>query len=222
MKRILTYFISILVFSGTLNVYAQDTILYRPRVNIGADLFGPGYYLVDKNILSIEGYISADFDTNKAAVVEIGYLDYKYSQYNYDFLSNGYFIRLGINFNTLSPETSQGGKYFAGIGLRYGLSIFTAETPYMKGENYWGIVESYAPSKTSAAHFLEILPGIRTEIFSNVSLGWVIRLRFLVYSGTGKDLKSVYIPGYGNGTKNFSPGINYYLVFSIPYKGGKK
>ena len=162
MRKILAYFISLLVFSGSYNVYAQDTILYSPRINIGADLFGPGYYFADNNTLSIEGYLSFDFDTNKAAVIEIGYLNYKYSQYNYDFLSNGYFMRMGINFKTLKPETSQGGKYFAGIGLRYGLSIFSTETPYMKGENYWGVVESSSPPKTSAAHFLEVAPGIRT------------------------------------------------------------
>jgi hypothetical protein len=221
MRKILTYFISILILSGSGCASAQDTIAYKPRINAGFDLFGPTYYLIDDNILSLEGYISVGYDTNKAAVIEIGYLDYRYSQYNYDFLSNGYFMKLGIDFNTLSYETSQGGKYYGGVGLRYGLSIFTAETPYMKHENYWGVTESFAPPSRSTAHFLEVTPGIRTEIFSNVSLGWTIRLRFLLYSGTGKDLKSIYIPGFGNGTKVFSPGINYYIVFSFRYKNRK-
>jgi hypothetical protein len=222
MRKISTYFISILLLSGFCGANAQDTIVYKPRINIGFDLFGPAYYIADKNILSLEGYLSVGFDTNKAAVIEIGYLDYRYSQYNYDFLSNGFFVKLGIDFNTLSFETSQGGKYYGGVGLRYGLSIFTAETPYMKHENYWGVTESYALPSKSAAHFLEIAPGIRTEIFSNVSIGWTIRLRFLIYSGTGKDLKSIYIPGFGNGTKVFSPGINYYIVFSFPYKNDRR
>lgn len=220
MKRISAYFISILIFSCCGAAVGQDSISYNPKIKIAADIFGPAYYIADKNLLSLEGFLSVDFDTNKAVVLEVGYLDYKYSQYNYDFLSTGYFIRVGVDFNTLKPENSKG-KYFAGIGLRYGLSIFSSETPYLEHENYWGSVNNFAPPATSAAHFVEITPGIRTELFSNFSIGWTIRLRILVYSGTGKDLKSIYIPGYGNGTKSISPGINYYIMWSIPYKKRK-
>ena len=220
MKRISAYFISLLIFSCFGAATGQDTISYNPKIRVAADIFGPVYYIADKNLLSLEGFLSVDFDTNKAAVIEIGYLDYIYSQYNYDFLSSGYFMRLGVDFNTLNPGTSQG-KYYAGIGLRYGLSIFRAETPFLEHENYWGSVTGFAPPETSAAHSIELSPGIRTELFSNVSIGWTIRLRILVYSGTGKDLKSIYIPGYGNGTKVFSPGINYYIIWSIPYRKAK-
>ena len=221
MRRIYAYFISLLILSfssGTL--IAQDTIPYVPKIRIGADIFGPAYYIADRNLLTLEGFISAEFDTNKAVVLEAGYLDYKYSQYNYDFLCSGYFIRLGVDYNALKYENSKG-KYYAGIGLRYGLSIFSAETPFLEHENYWGSVSDFAQPATSAAHFIEVSPGIRTELFSNFSIGWTIRLRLLVYSGTGKDLKSICIPGYGNGTRKFSPGINYYLVWSIPYKKRK-
>jgi hypothetical protein len=40
----------------------------------------------------------------------------------------------------------------------------------------------------------------------------------LLYSGTGKDLRPVNFPGFGNGTKTFSTGISYYIVWNIPYK----
>jgi hypothetical protein len=67
------------------------------------------------------------------------------------------------------------------------------------------------------AHFLELTPGIRAELFRNLSIGWTIRLRVLVYSGSGSNFKSIGIPGYGNGSKSFSPGINYYMIWSIPW-----
>jgi hypothetical protein len=69
-----------------------------------------------------------------------------------------------------------------------------------------------------AAHFVEVSPGIRTELFRNFAIGFTVRLRILIYAGTSADLKPIDIPGYGNGTKRFSPGLNYYIIWSIPYK----
>jgi hypothetical protein len=59
---------------------------------------------------------------------------------------------------------------------------------------------------------------VRAELFKNFSIGWTIRLNLLISGGRGRDLKPVYIPGFGNGGKNVSAGINYYLVWSIRYK----
>jgi hypothetical protein len=59
---------------------------------------------------------------------------------------------------------------------------------------------------------------VRAEIFDHFSIGWSISLRMLIYSGTGKDLKAVYIPGFGNVAKTITTGLNYYIVWNIPYK----
>jgi hypothetical protein len=221
MKRISAYFISILLFTGIYSVSGQDSIPFPKKIKIGADLYGPAMYFSNKNNLGIEGFFSLDLDTSKAAVFEAGYLNFKYSQYNYDYLSHGVFFRFGIDFNTLKPEISQG-KHYVGIGLRYGLSIFRSEVPFLKHENYWGSVTASIPPSTHMAHFIEVSPGLRTELFKNFSIGWSIRLRLLIYSGTGKDLKAVYIPGYGNGVRSTGAGLNYYIVWSIPYEVKKK
>jgi len=49
-------------------------------------------------------------------------------------------------------------------------------------------------------------------------MGWNISLRMLVYSGTGKDLRSIYMPGFGNGATKFSTGVSYFISWNIPYK----
>lgn len=217
MKRISAYFFSLFILSGICSTSAQDSISIRRSVKIGADIFGPAYYFTDRNIFAAEGFFSFDIDTARAVVVEAGYLDYKYSQYNYTYLNKGFFMRMGIDFNLLQPETSMG-KYYAGIGLRYGISGFRSEVPSFKDDNYWGTVYGSVPPDTYLAHFVEASPGIRTELFRNFIIGWSVRLRILIWSGTGKDNKSIYIPGYGNGTRSFSPGINYYLIWNIPLR----
>jgi len=225
MRRISAYFISLLIFPFAFSANAQDSLPVPLKIRIGADVYGPvSYYTnlnnVNKKTLSIEGYLSLDIDTQKAAVIEGGYLNFRYSQYNYTYQSKGAFIRLGVDFNLIRPEAAPG-KYYAGIGLRYGLSLFSSEVPFLKQDNYWGGVTGTIPRSTHIAHFIEASPGIRTEIFRNLSMGWVIRLRILLFSNTGKDLKAIYIPGYGNGVKSFSPGLNYYFIWSIPYKSHK-
>jgi hypothetical protein len=219
MRRTSAYSISLLVLliftRSELN--AQDTIIFPLKIRIGIEASGPAIYFSDKNILNTEGYISADINEKFSAVIGGGYLDYKYSQYNYNYLNKGMFVRAGADFNLLKPEKSMG-RYWAGIGLRYGISLFKWEVPSFQQENYWGTGTSAIPPRTNWGHFLEASPGVRAEVLKNISMGWTISLRMLLYSGTGKDQRPIYFPGFGNGGKSFSSGISYFLVWNIPYK----
>ncbi|MBS1231460.1 MAG: hypothetical protein H6R35_298 [Bacteroidetes bacterium] len=217
MRRIFAYFISLqLLFSGG-SLIAQDTVMFPLKIRVGFDIAGPGIYMTDKNNLSLEGYISYDGNEKRTYVIEAGFLNYKYSQYNYDYRSKGVFTRIGVDFNLLKPEMSMG-KYWAGIGLRYGLSVFNSETPLFKYENYWGTVTSSIPSRTRTGHFFEIAPGVKTELFRNFSMGWTIRLKLLISGGGGKDLRPIYFPGYGNGGDRTTAGFSYFITWNIPYK----
>ena len=217
MRKISAYSFSLILFLKASGLFAQDTILFPLKIRTGIDVAGPGLYFSDKNNLSVEGYVSIDKSEKTAWVVEAGYLNYKYSQYNYDYTSNGAFARLGADFNLLKPEVSRG-RYWAGIGLRYGVSLFNSETPSFQHENYWGTVTSSLPSKKAMGHFIEVAPGVKTEIFRNFSIGWTIRLKLLISGGGGKDLRPIYFPGYGNGGRRTTAGISYFLTWNIPYK----
>ena len=219
MRRTSVYFISFLfiLLNGLLQVHAQDTVLIPLKIKVGLEVSGPAIYMSDKNILNAEGYISVDINEKRSVVLAGGYLKYYYSQYNYQYYNKGIFIRPGIDFNLLKPEKSKG-IYWAGIGLRYGLSVFSSEVKSFKQENYWGTISTAIAPRTYWGHYIEASPGVRAEVFRNFSMGWSVSLRMLLYTGTGKDLRPVYFPGYGNGGKSFSTGINYYIVFNIPYK----
>ncbi len=208
MKRTYAYFISFLILTVPGLTKGQDSLLFPLQLKAGIEISGPVIYLTDKNNLSIEGFVSFDRNEKIAFVVEGGYLDYKYSQYNYDYRSKGSFARAGIDFNLLLPEISKS-KYWAGIGLRYGVSVFNSETPSFHHENYWGTATSSIPQRISWGHFIEVAPGVKTEVFKNFSLGWNIRLRMLISGGAGKDLRPIYFPGFGSSGKSTSAGISY-------------
>jgi hypothetical protein len=218
MEKISRYFIIsvfLLVFAGSAS--AQDTLNFPLNMRVGFDIANPVVSLIKKDISGYEGFVAIDLNEKMAAVIEGGYLDFKYSQYNYNYFSKGTFFRIGVDFNSMQPKQALG-KYYAGIGLRYGFTVFNQEVKGFVYENYWGSKSTDINSKNYSAHYIEVLPGIRTEVFKNFSMGWCIRLRMLVYSSTGKDLRPLFLPGFGNGSKSFSEGFNYYLIWQIPYK----
>jgi len=200
-----------------IRVNAQDTIPIPLKIKIGLEVSGPVIYYTNRNVNSQEGFVSLDIDEKRSLIVAAGYLNYKYSQFNYTFLNKGSFIRLGMDFNLLQPDKSQG-KYWAGIGLRYGISRFTFEVPTYQKTDYWGTTISSISPKVNWGHFVEIAPGVRTEIFNHLSIGWSVSLRLLLYTGTGKNLRPVYFPGFGNGTKTITTGMNYFIVWNILIK----
>ncbi len=219
MRRISAYFISIqaAIFFSLLTAAGQDTLFIPLKIHAGIEAIGPVTYFIDKQILRTEGYVSADLNEKLGVAFETGYLDYNYSQFNYTFLNKGFFIRTGVDFNLLKPKKSLG-KYWAGIGLRYGLSHYQWEVPEFRQSNYWGdFTSSIAPAK-SWGHFIEASPGMRAEIFSNFSMGWSVSLRMLLSSGSSGGLKPIYFPGFGDAEKRFSTGFRYFFVWSIPYK----
>ncbi len=223
MQKISVYIISLTAILIFCNQEADsqdqpaDTIILPLKIRVGADIVGPAIYLYDNNNLNVEGYLSIDLGTRTGIFLGAGYSDYKYSQYNYEYLSHGLFIKTGVDLNLLKPEKSRG-KYWAGVGFHYGLSSFTSEIPYFENDSYWGTTVTTIPSSSSIAHYLEFAPGFRAEVLNNLSMGWSINLKALLYNGAGKDLRPVYFPGYGKGDESVSFSINYFLSWNIPYK----
>jgi hypothetical protein len=219
MRRIYAYFISLqLLFSVSVSgLFAQDTIPVALRLRLGLEVSGPVKYLINPDILNTEGFIAVDLNEKITASLAAGYLKYHYSQYNYEYNVDGIFFRAGADFNILKINKTKG-KYYGGIGLKYGLSQYTYEVPSFYSENYWGKAESSIPSLSGWGHFLEFAPGVRADLFRNVSIGWTINIRMLLYNTSPDDIKPIYLPGFGDTSKIFSANMSYFISFSIPYK----
>ena len=220
---IINLLLPILIFTGNLfaqvqdSTKIQDSVDFPLKIRAGVDITGPILYFTDKNILNTGGYISADINEKMALFLGAGYSDFKYAQYNYEYFSKGLFFKAGIDLNILKPEVS-GGRYWAGVGIRYGISNFTSGTPAFTFQDYWGTINSSIESSKSWGHYIELSPGFRAELFRNFSIGWSISLRKLLYPGSKKDIRPLYIPGYGSGGESVSAGIGYFISWNIPFK----
>lgn len=217
MRKISAYIISIILLFLSAVTQGQDTVAFPLKIRTGIEVSGPVIYMTDRNNLDAGGYISVDRNEKMAYSLEGGFSDFRYSQYNYDYRSKGLYLKAGVDFNLLKPTVSLG-KYQALLGLRYGLSLFSSETPELSHQNYWGTHHASIAASNMTGHFLELAPGVRTEIFRNFSIGWSVRLKFLISGGGGKDNRPVYIPGYGDGGRGANAGISYYMIWNIPFR----
>ena len=215
-RRTCIFSISLLLLAQTVAI-SQDTVTVPLHVRAGFDLSGPVMKLVNKDLISYGVAASADINSSLAVTAGFRYSSFSSSEVIYDFSSRGLSITAGTDYNFIKAHAS-GGKYYAGIGIRYGLSFYSEEAPMIRYTNEWGAGETYLALERHTGHYLEITPGVRTSLFPGVTIGWNLYMRLLISAGAGKDLKPVWMPGYGPGTSGMSTGAEYYISFSIPYR----
>lgn len=215
-RRTCIFFISLLLLAESVTL-SQDTVTVPLHVRAGFDLAAPVMKLVDRDLISYGVVASADINSSLAVTAGLRYSSFNSSEVLYDFRSRGLSITAGADYNFIKANVSQG-KYFAGIGLRYGLSFYSEEAPMLRYTNEWGAGETSVPLERHTGHYLEITPGVRTSLLPGVTVGWNLYMRLLISAGAGKDLKPVWMPGYGPGTSGLSTGAEYYVSIEIPYR----
>ena len=215
-KRTCIFFISLFLFAGG-SAVSQDTVTVPLHIRAGFDISGPLMKMVNKDLISYGIAASADINSSLSFSAGVRYSSFHSSQFIYDFSSHGTSFVAGVDYNFIKANMSQG-KYYAGIGLRYGLSLYNEEATMIRYTNGWGAGEAFIPLTRHTGHFLEITPGVRTRLFPGVTIGWNLYMRLLISAGAGEDLKPVWMPGYGAGTSGMTTAAEYYVSFSIPYK----
>lgn len=215
-KGICVFSIS-LILMACISASAQDTVTVPLNFRAGFDLAGPVLQALSKDLVSYGAVASIDLNESFAAIGGIRYSSFSVSEYSYDFKSRGLTFVFGADKNFIKPKM-MAGKHYAGIGIRYGLTFYGQEAPRLEYTNPWGTGSSSLPLTHHTGHFLELTPGVRTELFPGVTIGWNLYLRLLLGAGTGDHLKPVYMPGYGDGSSGVATGAAYYVSISIPYK----
>lgn len=218
-RKISRYIFSLafLLLPLLLDAQEADTVQAPGSVSVGIDVTGPAIYALGNSGLRLEGHLSYRLNYKYYLVCEPGFADYSYEQYNYSYNSRGWFARLGTDIGMLAPVASKI-NHFAGIGFRYGLSVFEQESPFISIDNYWGDLNTSIPAHSVHAHFLEIQGSVKTEVFRNFQIGWAIKLRTLIYASGKNDKKPVYIPGYGLNDAGIAPAISYYIIYRFPFR----
>ncbi len=186
-------------------------------LRLGYDISRLALYYVEPERTAFE--VSLDYEIKRKfyLVAEYGMQKYRYTDSLYNYNSEGFYYRLGMDYNTIKTRAENQYEMVFG-GLRYGFSKLnqSAENILIRG-NYWGDdVFTEFDNSMHKAHWIEAVAGVRAEVFKNFFIGWSFRWRIMIYQTRNSQMEPIYIPGYGKGDKKSVIGFNYYVYYQIP------
>ena len=232
MRKILYTVFVLIIASST--VFSQDTIqvdegFHREKKNIyqgeayrgfslHADIFSPAMgFLVNKNIRTFELQVDANFYNKFFPTVEAGYgqIDVSLTM-GQKYRSKSPFLRIGMNYGLINNANKDGSekliRSYPFLGVRYGMGVMNysmENIPLSTG--YWADSQLYAFEKRAVyGGWLELVGGIRVDIYRGLTMGWSVRLKTLFHA---KDKTKIWwAPGYG-----FTAGSQFAFNYTIGY-----
>lgn len=228
MKQLLTslYTISLFFLLGCSCLQAQtgaDTLVFKERygLRLGIDLSKALRTFLEEDYRGME--IMADYRFNESyyLAAELGN---EQLTFNADYLrvtSNGSYIKAGVDYNAYDNWAGMENMLYAGV--RYGFASFSQtleEYTIYKPSHYFPTNVVEGPFETTGlnASWLELIAGIKVEIFRNLYLGANLQLKHLVTEKTPPNFNNLTIPGF-NRTYDFSRfgvGYGYSVSYLIP------
>ncbi|MDM9631979.1 DUF6048 family protein [Robiginitalea aurantiaca] len=200
--------------------------LSRPLISVFKDGY-QGLEIVGDYRLSNRWYLAAELGNESNVVEEV--LDNADGNNRitiYEMNPSGSYIKLGADFNTYQNWFGMNNSII--VGARYAFSTFSTSLDkysLFDSNRYWN--PDTFPQGSGAylgeysglnASWLELLLGVKTELFANIYLGASVRLGILVTDSGAGPFPNVWIPGFNKKTDNsrFGVGFNYSISYLIP------
>lgn len=200
-------------FCGFAQTPAADTVR-RSGLRLGFDLSRiANYYITRQKVKGLE--VSADMAFRKLLyVAEAGVANISKTRPEYEFKTNGFYGRIGIERNML-----KNGNDVLFFGARYALGVFDFRSDrFVATDDYWGDYESSIEKQGFSAHWLEGVTGLKGNVWRNFYLGFTVRYKLRVAFSGNQTLGSITIPGFGDAAKRSAFGFNYYVFYQIPFR----
>ena len=209
-----------------------ETYGVRIGVDLSRPLFGAlktgysGLELVGDYRLSHRLYLAAELGNESKTITEnLNNVDNLNIIPIYNLGVTGSYLKAGVDYNTY--ENWFGMKNNIIVGARYAFSTFQTDLNsfnYFNSNRYWnpeGFVsgtDAIQQFKGNNATWLEILLGIKTELFANIFLCASVRIGKLVTRNEPDNLPHLWIPGFNRVTEgsSFGTNFNYSLSYLIP------
>lgn len=219
---ILKYTISLWLLLAALGEsFAQKKIerWIPSAVRVGGTVGSLGYLIFSEKRNYFETSVDIDFD-RYFAVFEVGNNSYRLNEETYSYVNNGRYMRFGVDVNFMHDESN---KNVAFLGLRYAQSSFHDDLSYntvaiIESETQWPDTREEVSNLEANAHWYEMNAGLKVYVYKNFYLGFIVRFKFLMKTYSDGNLKPYYIPGFGKNVNSDSWGLNYYLLYKIPFR----
>ncbi len=207
----------ILLAGSATKTTAQEKRIKGPR--LGFDVSGVVSHYLNPERLSLSAY--ADYEIMPAiyANVELGRMKINRKQPSFDYKANGYFAKIGADYNFLQYKLAPVAQYdMIYGGLRFCAARYTHQASQISlSSDYWGNHRGEDISKyTMQAYWAELVAGIRVEALKNFFLGWSIRGQVKLFSEEDPRMKTLRIPGYGKASRSSGLSFTYTISYRIP------
>ena len=229
MKHILKFTFSLVVlFSIAGN--AQDSIQKFPErygLRVGVDLHRLSKSFYDDNYRGLE--IVGDYRLTKKFYIagELGNEEKTVDDDHLNFTTNGSYFKVGFDYNAFENWLDMENMIYA--GMRVGFSSFDHQVNsfkiYENNGNYYGqtIIAPGEKFSGQTASWVEIVGGVKAELFNNLYMGFSVRLNYLISNKEPEGFANLYIPGFNRTYDGkFGAGFNYTLSYFIPIYKKKK
>jgi hypothetical protein len=212
------------------NAQTKDTakVSYPERygLRLGVDLHKIARTFYEKDYRGLE--VVGDYRLTKKFYIagEIGNEDKTIDDDRLNFTTKGTYFKVGFDYNSFENWLDMENMIY--VGMRYGVSSFSHTLNTYKiydPTNYYGetIITSGAKFDNLNASWVEVIGGIKAELFNNLYLGFSVRLNYLVSNKKPADFDNLFIPGYNRTYDGkFGAGFNYTLSYFIPIYKKKK
>jgi hypothetical protein len=212
------------------NAQIKDTtqVVYPERygLRVGVDLHRLSKSFYEKDYKGLE--IVGDYRLTRRFYLagELGNEEKTVDDDRLNFTTKGTYFKAGFDYNSFENWLDMENMIY--VGMRYGISSFSHTVNTYKiydPTNYYGenTVISGAKYNGLTANWIEIIGGVKAELFSNLYLGFSLRLNYLVSNKKPEGFDNLYIPGFNRTYEGkFGAGVNYTLSYFIPiYKKNK-
>ncbi|MFL2625203.1 MAG: DUF6048 family protein [Candidatus Marisimplicoccus sp.] len=206
----------------------NNKILKINKLRIGFDLFKPIKSSSDGDDLNYELVSDLQITENLYLAAEYGLIDRLIEDENINFNSNGSFLRFGFDYNMFKNWVGMDNSIY--IGLRYASSNFSNKIESYNIRNsdsyFSNTVENDFETidhSNLSGNWIEVVTGIKVEMFNNIYLGLSFRLNKLLSTKKPNNFDNLFIPGFNKVTDNntWGSGFNYTLSYSIPLRKKK-
>ncbi len=185
-------------------------------LNLSVDLAGLGYGLFGDTFIS--GEIAAELNilNRYMPIVEVGFgsSDMVDDDKAISYKTSAPYFRAGMNYNFMHKKNTYSIIYG---GIRYGFSSFSfdMDAPDLNDPVWGGNVPFHYKGISCTAQWVEIVAGLRAQVWRNLHMGWSVRYKRMMSCTENPNAEPHYVPGYGENDDTLF-GFTYNLIYYLP------
>ncbi len=191
---------------------------YFPGLRIGVNLTLPLMVLPEPAGFGLEAVADYSFNPEYFGVAEAGFSRRHLDDPGYQLRERGFFLRLGGDKNFYQQFND-----VIAVGARLGFAAYQRSAPAVSLEpGYWGEYQGGLPADYFFRQWAEVVIVLKTEIFTNIFMGWNLRGKVLFLDKGDKLMDNRHIPGFGTSGSRTNAGFDFYIYYRIPFSEMKQ